>query len=110
MTAITRKRGDTYGETITITDSSGVAINITGYTFVLTVDPEMAPTSAANNLFSITGTILSAVAGTVEFAPSALQANQTPKTYYYDIQMTDASGRTRTIALDQWIVIQDISK
>ncbi len=110
MTAITRKRGDTYAETITVTDTAGVAINITDYTFKLTVDPEKAPLTAANNLFSITGTILNAVAGTVEFAPSALQADQAPGTYYFDIQMVDGAGRIRTIALDKYIVVQDISK
>ncbi len=110
MTAITRKRGDTYAETITVTDTAGTAINITGYTFKLTVDPEKAPLTAANNLFSITGTILSPTAGTVEFAPSALQADQAPGTYYFDIQLIDGAGRIRTIALDKWIIQQDISK
>jgi len=110
MTAITRKRGDTYAETITVTDTAGTAINITGYTFKLTVDPEKAPATAANNLFSITGTILSAVAGTVEFALSALQADQAPGTYYFDIEMIDGAGRIRTIALNKYVVTQDISK
>lgn len=110
MTAITRKRGDTYAESIAVTDTAGVSINITDYTFKLTVDPEKAPLTADNNLFSITGTILSPTAGTVEFAPSAPQADQVPGTYYYDIQLTDGTGRIRTIALDKWIVTQDISK
>ncbi len=110
MTAITRKRGDTYAETITVTDTAGTAINITGYTFKLTVDPEKAPATAANNLFSITGTILSPTAGTVEFAPSALQADQAPGTYYFDIEMIDGAGRIRTIALNKYVVTQDISK
>ena len=110
MTAITRKRGDTYGETVTVTDTAGAAINITGYTFKLTVDPEKAPLTADNNLFSITGTILSPTAGTVEFAPSPTQADQAPGTYYYDIQLIDGAGRIRTIALDKWVVVQDITK
>ena len=110
MSTITRKRGDSYAETITVTDSTGAPINITGYTFQLTVDPEKAPATAANNLFNITGTILDAIAGTVEFAPSALQADQTPGTYFYDIQMVDGLGRIRTIALDKWVVTQDITK
>ncbi len=110
MPAITRRRGDTYAETITVTDMAGAPIDITGYTFKLTVDPAKDPASAANNLFSITGTILSPAAGTVEFAPSPPQADQAPGTYYYDIQMVDGAGRIRTIALDKWTVQQDISK
>ena len=110
MTIITRKRGDTYSETITITDTTGAVINIAGYDFRLTVDPEKAPATAANNLFSITGTILSPTAGTVEFAPSALQADQAPGVYWYDIEMIDGAGRIRTIALDKYVVTQDISK
>jgi len=111
MPTITRKRGDTYADEITVTsETTGQPINITGYTFVLTVDPEKAPASAANNLYSITGTILDATAGRVEFAPSDVQANQLPGTYYYDIQLIDGAGRKRTIALDKYVYQQDISK
>ena len=110
MTAITRRRGDTYGDEITVTDSAGAAINITGYTFVLTLDPSKTPSDATANLYAITGTILDAPAGRVEFAPTAMQADQTPGTYYYDIQMVDGASRKRTIALDKYVYQQDISK
>jgi len=110
MSTITRKRGDTYAETITVIDNAGTPINIANYNFQLTVDPEKAPATAANNLFTIAGNILDAAAGKVEFAPSALQADQLPGTYYYDIQFVDGAGRIRTIALDKWVVTQDISK
>jgi len=53
---------------------------------------------------------LSPTAGTVEFAPSALQADQVPGVYFYDIQLIDGAGRIRTIALDKYVVQQDISK
>lgn len=111
MTAITRKRGDTYAERITVINKETQAvIDITGCSFVLTVDPERAPATSANNLFSLTGTVTDAVNGVVEFAPSAVQADQVPGTYYFDIQMTDGAGKKRTIDLDKWVVVQDISK
>ena len=110
MTAITRKRGDTYAETITITDTRRVPIDITGYTFRLTVDQQEAPVDTSTNLFSVAGTILDAAAGTVEFALTAQQADRAPGTYYYDLQLTDGAGRIRTVALDKWVVVQDISK
>lgn len=76
----------------------------------MTLDPEKAPATAANNVYQLTGTILDATAGRVEFAPSALQADQTPGTYYYDLQMVDGVGRKRTIALDKYVYTQDITK
>lgn len=111
MTDIRRKRGDTYAEELEITSSTtGLVLDITGYSFVLTVDPEQFPSTSDNNLMSVTGSITDAVNGLVEFAPTALDADQTPGSYYYDIQMTDAAGRVRTIQEGRFIIIQDISK
>lgn len=110
MTNITRKRGDTYADEFIIkSKATGAAINITGYTFTLTVDPESAPEDASNNLFSLTGTILDAAAGRVEFAPTALQADHVGK-FFYDVQMVDGAGRKRTIVSAQYNFVQDIGK
>lgn len=110
MAELTRKRGDTYADEVAVTDSAGTAIDITGYTFTMTVDPERYPATAANNLFSLTGVITDAANGLVEFAPSAVQADQTPGRYWYDIQMTDAAGKIRTIVADRYTIQQDITK
>lgn len=111
MTDIDRKRGDTYADEFTVTSAStGAAIDITGYTFVLTVDPSPAPADATGNLYALTGTITDAANGVVEFAPSGVQSDQTPGVYWYDVQMTDASSRIRTIASGQYRYTQDISK
>lgn len=111
MTAIARKRGDTYADEIIVTSATtGLPINITGYTFTMTLDPAKDPLTSANNLYSLMGTIIDAPAGRVEFAPSALQADQPPGVYYYDVQMIDGAGRKRTIALDKYKYEQDISK
>lgn len=110
MVAITRRRGDTYADEIIVKSSkTKLPINIAGYTFVMTLDPNKAPPDATTNLHSITGTILDAAAGRVEFAPSPTQADHVG-TFYYDVQMTDGAGRKRTIALDKYVFPQDISK
>ena len=110
MTAITRKRGDTYADEFTIkSKTTKLPINITGYTFLLTVDPEKAPAAATNNLYQLVGTIVDAAAGRVEFAPSASQANQVGA-FFYDVQMVDGAGRKRTIVLDKYKYEQDIGK
>ena len=111
MVTITRKRGDTYADEITVkSKATGLPINIAGYSFTMTLDPLKDPLTAANNLYSLVGTIIDAPAGRVECAPSALQADQPPGVYYYDVQMIDGAGRKRAIALDKYKYEQDISK
>ena len=111
MTVLTRKRGDTWPDEITVRDvATGVPLDITGCTFLMTLDTLKAPSDSATNLYQLTGVIVDAAAGRVDFAPTALQADQIPKTYYYDIQMTDALSRKLTVALDKYKYEQDISK
>lgn len=111
MVAITRTRGDTYADELVIkSKKTKLPIDITGYTFTMTLDPEKEPIDATNNLYSLTGVILDAAAGRVEFAPTEIQADQLPGTYYFDVQMIDGAGRKRTIELDKYTYKQDISK
>lgn len=105
-----RTRGDTTLFTLTITDGSGTAINITGYTITLTVDPSDEPSDATGNLFSLVATVTDGPNGVATFELSAAQADQVPGEYFYDIQMLDTSGRIRTITKGSWDVVQDITK
>jgi hypothetical protein len=107
---IKRTRGDTYPISVTLKDSSGVAIDITGGTFALTVNSEENPTDTANQLFTEAGTITNAVGGVVEFAVSLSNSDQTPGVYYYDVQYTDSAGNIRTVLRGPWCVNQDITK
>lgn len=107
---LTRRRGDTFADAFVVTsETTGAVIDITGYSFLLTVDPSRAPTDSLNNIFQLTGTITDAVNGLVEFAPNATQADQ-PESYFYDVQMTDTAGKIRTIAEGRYNFVQDITK
>lgn len=107
---ITRYRGDTVADKVTVTDSAGVVVNITGFSFLLTVNKEKEPASTSNQLFQVAGVITNAPAGMVEFSPTANQANQVPGKYYYDVQMTDGAGRIQTILFGRYVIKQDITK
>ena len=107
---LTRKRGDSFADEIAILASDGSVVDVTGYSFLLTVDPSPEPTTNANNVFQVTGTVLDAANGLIEFAPTAVQTDVTPARYYYDIQMTDDVGRIRTIASGTYTITQDITK
>jgi hypothetical protein len=106
---INRYRGDTAPDQFTITRDD-VAVDITGYTFKLTVNSESDPTDATNELYSLDGSITDAAAGYVEFAPTAMEADQTPDEYYYDVEMTDDLGAILTIAKGRYRYKQDITK
>lgn len=107
---ITRKRGDTYADEFIIkSKETGLPLNITGYSFLMVLDPESSPATSANNLYQIVGSVINGPAGLVEFAPSALQADQLGA-YFFDIQMIDGAGRKRTIESDSYIYKQDITK
>ncbi len=108
---ICRVRGDTFPFRFAIKDDAGAAVDITGATFVLTVDPAEDPAGSGSNLFANTPTIVApASQGLIEVALTAPQAGQTPGDYFYDVQMLDAAGKIRTIARGKWQVSQDITK
>lgn len=111
MTDIKRKRGDTYADEFTVKSATtGLPVDITGYSFLLTVDPSPDPIDDTTKIYQLTGTILSPpTAGRVEFAPNATQANQVGN-FFYDVQMFDGAGRKRTIDGGQYIYTQDITK
>lgn len=110
MTDIERFRGDTAADEWTIQNSSGVAIDIAGFTFILTVNSVKNPPDNTTELYNLSGSITDALNGVVEFTPSAVQADQKPATYYYDVQMTDTGARIKTIDNGEYVYKQDVTK
>lgn len=104
---ITRVRGDTYAETLTVT-STDVGFTLVGGAAVLTVSELADPPDDTTELFAIAGSILDATR--VRFTPSAPQAATGPGVYYYDVQVTDVAGVVVTVARGRWIVLQDVTK
>jgi hypothetical protein len=93
---------------VTVQDQDGVAIDITGASFLMTADPEPFPADALANLFQISGTIITPAAGRVDFQPTTGDLDVAPNTYFYDIQMTLA-GSVRTILKGKFTVEGDIT-
>jgi hypothetical protein len=46
----------------------------------------------------------------VEFPWTPGDADQVPENYFYDIEQTDTAGKILTIAKEQYIFQQDVSK
>lgn len=110
MTDILRYRGDTHAnEFIIKSKSTGLPIDITGYTFILTVDLNKAPADVSNNLFQLNGQIINGPQGRVGFSPTAGQSDLVGS-FFYDIQMADLSGIKRTLLTAKYKFVQDITK
>jgi hypothetical protein len=109
---ITKFRGDTKPIAFKLWSdkAAGLALDISSYTFKLTVDPEEEPVDGTNNLFSLDGSITSAEDGEFQFEPTALQMDITPGEYYYDLQITDPSGYIETQFVKKFTIKQDITK
>lgn len=114
---IKRTRGDTAPDRFVMKDENGAIKNIAGWSFRMTVDSQRAPADAATNLYTLVGVIDDAVAGEYSFAPSAVQADQTPGNYWFDVEATDGSGNIKTLELDAelhtvgvYVYTQDLSK
>lgn len=106
-------RGDSSARGFTIKDSSvspSVPIDITGFSFKLTVNSEKDPTNQTNEIFSVVGTIVDGPNGKVSFAPSSTETNVAPGPYYYDIEQTDLGGLISTLIKGKCKIIQDITK
>lgn len=111
MGTLTRKRGDSFANEYEITSAAtGAVVNITSYTFVMSVDSRQNPSDTSTQVFTVNGVITDAPAGLVEFAPSAAQTDVTPGIYFYDAQLTDDVGRIRTFDSGRYIIEQDYSK
>jgi len=105
-------RGDSYPLELTIKDkATGMVIDITGYSFLLTVDTLQSPPDDTTKVFDVVGVLNGdPTTGKVSFTPTVTDTNKTPGSYFYDVEMTDASSNIRTIAKSKWKMLQDISK
>ena len=104
-TVVVYYRADSYSKEFTILDEdTGDPIDITGYTLTLTVDEEKTPQDGSTEQFQITGTIIDAPNGIVEFTPSSANNDIPEATYYYKIRMTLGST-IRTAIRDKYTII-----
>lgn len=106
---ITRTRGDTYPFTVTFVDSAGAVLDLTGASFVLTVNAEEDPTATQLPEFSLVGVVAAPLTGVVQFTMSESDADRFGL-FYYDIQMTDVQGYVRTMMRGTFEMRQDITK
>lgn len=112
MSQITYYRADQYPLVVTVKNAAtGSPIDITGYTFKLTVNSEKKPADDSNQIWQLDGDLdADPTTGRVVFDITDTQTDIPVRKYYYDIQMTTAGGDVRTIAKDVFEITMDITK
>lgn len=110
MAEIKLYRGDSYPLVFVFKDkTTGLPINITGWSFKMTVSTEKDPVDDTTKKFSVDAVIVDAVNGKFSFLPTEANNVDIGK-FFFDIQYTNPSGHKRTIAKDKYTVSQDIGK
>ncbi len=104
-------RGDTTPWTLTMKDDATppVVVDITGFSYLLTVNVLEEPGAADALLFQLTGTVPTGTDGVVRFQLSAAQADNFGD-FFFDVQQTDGASDDRTVVKGAWEFKQDITK
>jgi hypothetical protein len=108
---IYRTRGDTYRMRISFEEEgTGTPLDLTNCSLLMTVSSEEQPDDTTNQLFQLAGSIVApATDGVADFEMSAAQADNLGE-LFYDVEITDVSGKTRTILEGPFTFSQDITK
>ena len=109
-TFIERTRGDTLTpEQITVVDEdTGDALDVTGNTFLLTVNTDANPTDDTDQIFQLVGVLTDPTNGVVEFTLTDDNADNIGN-FFFDVQMTSA-GKPETVMKGRFTMCQDITK
>ena len=95
---ISAEQGSDYLATITYKNSSGVLVNLTGYTARMQVRKTVSSDVAYLTLTSASGLTLGGGAGTIGITISASAMAQIPSgSYVYDLEIIDTSGKVSKI-------------
>jgi hypothetical protein len=105
-------RGDTRSFPVTFYDSDGVTpLSLVGGTVKFTVNATEEPSDNSAAVIQKTITVhTSPLNGQTTIALSSSDTNITPGEYYYDVQLTDASGNVLSKKKDILTVISDITR
>lgn len=110
---VTMFRGDSYPLELTIKNkATGDAVPLTGFSFIMTVTTIKDPPDDTTVKFTVIGVIdpdQVANMGKVTFTPTTDNTDEIGK-FFYDVQMTNASGHIRTIAKNNFDITQDNTK
>jgi hypothetical protein len=105
---IERFRGDTKPFSLLLSDT-GSPLNLTGCSVKLTVNKQSNPVDVTQQVFQLTGSMLTPTNGVVDFSMDDTQADNVG-IFYFDIEVVDAQSKKFTVVKGTFQMVQDITK
>jgi len=102
-------RGDTDPFKFTLKDKDESPVDITGWSFLFTVNKNENPINTADQQFQLVGVIDSGIEGKFSFRPTATDTDIVGF-FFYDVQRVDTNGYIKTLAKNEIEFTQDITK
>lgn len=103
-------RGDDETFDITIKDSDGNAVDISGYKFWITVKHKATDADADAVIGPKTGSVTNAANGEAQIPLTNSETDVDAVKYIYDIQQKDASNKITTLVSGEFRVLEDVTK
>lgn len=108
---ISAEQGTDYAATLTYANSTGTAINITGYTARMQVRRTAGSPNAALTLTNTSGITLGGAAGTVAIAiPAAALAVIDSGNYRYDLELVSGAGVVTKLISGDFVVTGEVTR
>lgn len=104
-------RGDNDPKTFTITDSAGVAVDISSWTMRMAVNTDINPASTSTEVFAVAGTFATdGTDGKIVFTPTggSLDNVEAPGVAFYDVSRVTPSKKT--LIKGRVVLVMDIDK
>ena len=104
-------RGDTKRKVFTIKDGNGNALDVSGSSFILSVNTLKSPPDGTTLQFAIASAFVNGgTDGQIYFAPAPGDTDLPSGNYFYDLQETDVNTEVDTLYKARCLIVQDISK
>ena len=97
-------KGDTTSIVFTITDSSGVAVNITGYTAYFTIKKDPNDPDARAIITKSWTSHTTPASGITTLSLTSADTNKANGTYFWDLKLKDGSSNITTAGQGSFII------
>ena len=103
-------RGDDADLNLTVTNSAGAVVDITGFTIFFTAKESTFDADADAKISKTVTSHTSPTLGITTVSLSATDTTVTPRNYYYDFQIKDTNGKVASCHSGMLTIVGDVTR